>query len=72
MANVTLSKEEYEKLKKQVKAYQKLRARLFEFILYDPVETVVEDFRKTKLYTEEFLSDLESGLRKSSYARSKK
>ena len=34
-----------------------------------PVGRVVADFRKTGLYDEDFLSDLETGLRKSSYAK---
>ena len=29
---------------------------------------MVKDFRKTNLYSDEFLIDLESGLRKSSYS----
>lgn len=33
----------------------------------DKIKIVVNDFRKTKIYSEEFLKDLEQGLRKSSY-----
>ncbi|OGD65385.1 hypothetical protein A3F08_01770 [Candidatus Berkelbacteria bacterium RIFCSPHIGHO2_12_FULL_36_9] len=69
MRNITLSKTEYEQLKKQAEAYQKFAARCFELIIQDPVEETVADFRKTKLYSENFLDDLESGLRKSSYAK---
>ena len=72
MSNITISKEEYEKLKQQAKAYQKLTSRIFEFVLHDPVQEVVKDFQKTDLYTEDFLTDLESGLRKSSYAKAKR
>ena len=68
MNTVTLSKTEYETLNKQAKAYKKLTARLFEFVVKDSVEEVVKDFRKTNLYSDEFLIDLESGLRKSSYS----
>ncbi len=66
---IVISKKEYQKLQKQAKAFQKLTGRLFETVLTDSVETVVDDFRKTNLYSEGFLSDLESGLRKSSYAK---
>jgi hypothetical protein len=66
---IVISKKEYQKLQKQAKAFQKLAGRLFETVLADSVETVVDDFRKTNLYSEGFLSDLESGLKKSSYAK---
>lgn len=69
MSNITIPKNEYSKLKRQANAYKKLSGRLFEFIIKDPVDEVVKDFRETKLYTEEFLKDLEDGLRKSSYAK---
>lgn len=35
--------------------------------IYNYIQEVVADFRKTKLYTKEFLNDLEDGLIKSSY-----
>jgi hypothetical protein len=44
-------------------------AKFFELVVKDPVEEVVEDFRKTNLYSEKFLKDLEAGLKKSSYAK---
>ncbi len=69
MANVTLPKAEYEKLKRQAETYRRFAARFFELALRDPVRDVVRDFRRTNLYTEKFLNDLESGLRKSSYAK---
>lgn len=69
MAQVTLPETEYEQLKKQAQAYRKFAAKFFELVIRDPIEEVVEDFRKTNLYTEEFLKDLESGLRKSSYLK---
>jgi hypothetical protein len=71
MAKVTITKEEYKKLQQQSKAYQKLATRLFESIIKDPIREVVQDFRDTGLYSKEFLADLEVGLRKSSYAKSK-
>lgn len=69
MAKVTIPKTEYEQLKQQAEAYRRFVVQLFELVIKSPVEEVVEDFRKTGLYTEEFLRDLESGLRKSSYAK---
>ena len=67
MSQVTISKEEYKKLKKQSEAYKRLASRFFEAVVKDPVKDVVEDFHKTGLYTKDFLSDLETGLRKSTY-----
>ena len=69
MSKVTIPKKEYQSLKKQANAYRKFATRFFEVILKDPVADVVEDFRKTDLYSDDFLKDLESGLRKSSYAK---
>lgn len=68
MDKITISKEEYKKLKKQSEAYKKLAGHLFETVIKDPIKDVVADFRGTGLYTNDFLSDLENGLRKSSYS----
>jgi len=67
--SVTVSKREYLRLKKQSQAYLVMAARMFELPLRDPVDEVVADFRATDLYTDEFLSDLESGLSNSSYPK---
>ena len=69
MSKVTISKIEYEHLKKQATAYRKFAAKFFESMIKDPIEEVVDDFSKTNLYSKEFLKDLESGLRKSSYIK---
>ncbi len=69
MSRITIQKTEYTKLKKEAKAYHAVAARLFELLIKDPIKTVVEDFRASGLYSREFISDLESGLRKSSYAK---
>jgi len=66
---VILHKREYLRLKEQALAYRTLVTRMFELPLRDPIDEVVADFRATGLYTEEFLKDLEDGLRKSSYAK---
>lgn len=72
MSNVTLSKAEYRKLKQQADAYKKITKRIFESVIRAPLEEVIEDFRQTDLYTDDFLEDLEDGLSKSSYAKTKK
>lgn len=72
MPNVTLSKVEYRKLKQQADAYKKITKRIFESVIRAPLEEVIEDFRQTELYTDDFLEDLEEGLSKSSYAKTKK
>jgi hypothetical protein len=69
MPMVTISKEEYARLRRRARAYQKLSSRLFEAIVRDPVEEIVVDFRNTDLYSDGFLKDLEDGLRKSSLAK---
>jgi hypothetical protein len=69
METVTLTKNEYSKLKRESAAYRKITARVFESVVKDDIPSVIDDFRKTELYTEEFLRDLEDGLRKSSYGK---
>ena len=71
MKNVTITKIEYSKLKKQSTAYKKLAGRLFESIISTSPDEVALDFRQTGLYSEKFLQDLENGLRKSSYGKLK-
>ena len=66
---ITLTKTEYETLKRQATAYRRFAAKFFESIIKDPIEEVVKDFKKANLYTKGFLKDLEFGLRKSSYAK---
>ena len=66
---VVISKDEYRRLRSHAKAYQKLVGQLFQSVITGSVDAVVEDFRKTGLYTEPFLKDLKEGLEKSSYSR---
>ena len=66
---ITLSQEEYMRLKKQAHAYKTLASKIFELRLSDPIDEVVADFRNADLYEEGFLKDLDEGLRKSSYAK---
>ena len=64
---VTLSKPEYTRLKKDAKAYRLLAERIFALPLVGTVSDVMDDFRAEGAYSEEFLADMEAGLRKSSY-----
>ncbi len=69
MTTVTISKEEYTKLKRQATAYRCFVLRIFEDAVYDPVEDTVKDFKDTGIYSRGFIADLEEGLRKSSYGK---
>lgn len=69
MATVKVPEKEYKRLERQARAFRLFATHVFESVLRDPVEDVVEDFRKTGKYTPEFLVDLEDGLRKSSFAK---
>jgi hypothetical protein len=64
---ISVPKQEYLSLKHQAQAYRNLVSSVFKQPLKDPVAEVVGDFKKTDLYTGEFLNDLEDGLSKSSY-----
>jgi len=66
---ITISKTQYQKLKSQAKAYEKIMATFFTQAIKNPISQVVDDFKKTKLYSQEFLIDLEEGLKKSSYSK---
>ncbi len=72
METITISKKEYKKLLSQSRAYQKIAKGFFENVVKDPIDEVVLDFKKYKLYYGEFLEELESGLRKSTYLKSRK
>ena len=71
MENITIPKSEYVKLQRQANAYKKLAKGIFDSVVKDSVRDIVEDFKKTNLYTKEFLADLDEGLRKSSYTAKK-
>ena len=67
MNTITIPKKEYAKLKKEASAYHKLARIVFTPPPRAPIKEVIEDFRKTGLYTENFLKDLEDGLGRSSH-----
>ena len=70
MSEVTIQKEEYQALKRESVAYRKIASKLFASVVKDDVAVVIRDFAKTRKYSKDFLKDMETGLRKSSYARS--
>ncbi|MDQ3022027.1 MAG: hypothetical protein M3R36_15865 [Bacteroidota bacterium] len=72
MDTVTISKSEYKKLLSKAEAYKKLAESIFENAINDPVNEIVSDFKKTNLYTDEFISDLKAGLEKSSLSKKNK
>ncbi len=63
MTTITIPKIEYLALKKQAQAYQKFAGRIFEDVFADPVPAIVDDFKKTALYSAGFIKDLEVGLK---------
>jgi hypothetical protein len=71
MSTITISKKEYAKLKSQALAYKKMAKSLFSAVIKDPISEVARDFKATGLYNQNFIKDLESGLRKSSYLKRK-
>jgi hypothetical protein len=72
METITIPKNEYKKLVSKANAYQKLAEHFFGDALKTSLKDVVDDFRKTNLYTEGFLADLENGLKKSTYFKQKR
>lgn len=69
METITIPKSEYKKLVSRAKAYEKLAESIFVNAIKDPIADIVSDFRRTNIYTEGFLTDLENGLKKSSLSK---
>ncbi len=67
--SITLSKQEYLNLKKQARAYRSMATKIYKEPLRGSVENVVEDFKATGKYSAKFITDLEDGLKKSSYSK---
>lgn len=72
MESITIPKKEYKKLVSKAKAYEKLAESFYKNTLIDSVDNIVSDFRRTDLYTDEFLKDLAEGLNKSSLVKKRK
>lgn len=64
---IEVDKKEYMQIKSESKAYKRLMSTFFVSALKDPVTDTIKSFKDTGLYSKEFLTDMESGLRKSSY-----
>lgn len=71
MDKVAIPKTAYRQLRRQADAYKKIAGSMHKLLLHDSVNELADDFRKTGLYTEEFVGDLERGLRRSSYGKTK-
>ncbi|MFH1192252.1 MAG: hypothetical protein V1655_02135 [bacterium] len=69
MDKITISKVRYAQLKKQADAYKKFVSQFYTLAIKDPINEVINDLKKTNLYSDEFINDIEDGLRKSSYAK---
>lgn len=71
MSTITLPKIEYLNLKKRAEAFDKMVAEINPNFFFVPVEKsrkkIISEFSKTKLYSKEFVKDLEKGLRRSSF-----
>lgn len=63
---VAIPKIEYEALQKKARAYEELAGLFFRKAKEGSVGDIVEDFRKTNLYSVGFLRDLKAGLEQSS------
>jgi len=66
---VAVPKTEYETLRKKARMYEELASLFFQKVKGDTVGEIVNDFKKTSLYSKGFLRDLENGLRFSSKAK---
>lgn len=67
MDTITVPKNEYKQLKQQADVFRAFVGYFFASLVDDSPSAVVNDFRKTNLYTNDFLLDLEEGLADSSY-----
>ena len=63
MSKVTLSKDKYQSLLVQARAYRKLASNFALQIVEEPVSEIVSSFKSTGKYSKAFLSDLEEGLK---------
>lgn len=75
MSTVTISKTQYEALRRRAVAYERVVAATREDIFSPPptrnVKKVIREFRATKLYSAPFLKSLEKGLFRSSHFKSR-
>ena len=71
MYTITLPKIEYQSLKKRAEAFDNMIAGINPSVFFVPAEKsrkkIISEFSKTKLYSKEFLKNLEKGLKRSSF-----
>ena len=65
MNKIAVPKNEYRRLRRQADVRKKIAGSVHALLLRDSVSELADDFRKTGLYEEMFVSDLEQGLRRS-------
>lgn len=74
METVTISKKEYKQLAEKAMRYDFLRVAMEKDLFASPPKNaskIVNEFKKTGLYNEEFIKSLENGLNRSKYFGSK-
>ena len=71
MANIIISKKQYQELLDKALRYEYLRHIIEENIFAPPptkdIEKIIRVFKRTGIYSKEFLRSLKRGLRRSSY-----
>ncbi|KKS90093.1 MAG: hypothetical protein UV65_C0021G0011 [Parcubacteria group bacterium GW2011_GWF2_43_11] len=71
MVTVTIPKKEYQRLAEKALRYEYLRQLLEEDVFASPptknIKEVMGEFKKTKIYGQNFLKSLEKGLGRSSH-----
>ena len=63
MPTVTIPPNEYEYLLSQANAYKRLASDFASQIIERPLPEIIKSFRSTGKYTDQFLLDLEDGLK---------
>jgi len=75
MVTITIPKKEYQLLTEKALRYEYLRQLLEEDIFASPpmknAKDAVEEFQKSRLYSQKFLQSLKRGVARSSYFRAK-
>ena len=71
MVTVTMPKVEYISLKKKAESFDSMIAGINPSLLFVPLEKsrkkIISEFSKTKLYSKEFIKDIEKGMKRSSF-----
>jgi hypothetical protein len=71
MANIIISKKQYQELLDKALRYEYLRSIMEENIFSPPptknIEKIIKAFERTGIYSKEFIKSLKRGLKRSSY-----